>query len=752
MLIIPVGYGAKMAWDKQTNRVADWLPESFEETQQLKWFYKRFGSDELLMLSWEGCTLEDERLAALATALQQPVQQAEQEVQLFNYVWSGADIFELLTSSPLNLTREQAVERMQGWLLGPDGETTCVIARVSDEGMADRAGAVDFAMSAAERITGLPESEIVLAGPTYDGVAINRASKNSLMEMNIWSFLVCICILYLSLKSIRLTMIVFLTAIFAQQSSMAVMFYSGVPMDSVLLLVANLTFVLTIACSIHLVNYYLDAVRNEHSEPVEYAIRAALKPTLMSTFTTALGMLSLLVSQIVPVKNFGTFAAIATGIVTVVLLTLIPVSLVQFASPADLQIATRGPRTSGEPPHWRMLSRFVVQQRWLLLLICVLIFAFGISGATKLNTSARLGDLFSEQSKVVRDYQWLERHVANLIPVEIVLEFPQPKETGLTSTQAAVQFRNRMEMTDRLRDELVQLPGVGGSLTSSDFTPAEGEQTGVRRLAQHRLRVQAIYDQREGLAELGYWKTWDDTELWRISLRVSSSRDIDYAELVAAIQQRIAQQESTWQDDPRPLVYVCGGVPLVYKAQTQLLNDLASSFTLAIVMIVITMSLLVRGLILGILTLAPTVIPALLVFGTMGWSGITVEIGSMLTATVALGITVDDTLHFLTWYREGRRRGESGEKLLLYCYTHCGNAMIQTSLVCSLGLLVFSLSPFMPIARFALMMFSLLLTGVVSALLFLPTLLIIGQFAMKDRLNSESSEPESFLPNSLPSI
>ena len=727
LLLFPVAYGAKQAWDQQTNRVEDWLPETFEETQQLLWFLERFGSDELLMISWDGCTLEDARLAELTARLQEPVDVHGQPVQWFERVWSGKEILRLLTEEPIGLTEAQALDRMQGWLVGPDRETTCVIATVSRFGMGDRAGAVEFVLATAESVTGLPRESLALAGPTYDGVAINEASKNSLLQLNLWSFLVCLIILYGSLKSYRLTMIVFLSALFAQQSSMAVMYYTGVPMDSILLLVANLTFVLTVACGIHLINYYIDAVMNEQSQPVQSAIRSAIWPTLMSNFTTALGMISLLVSQILPVRNFGLYAAIATGIVCLVLLTLIPVLLLQFSLEDVVRKRHQVSAERWSRSVWGGLSQAVMKFRWGLMAIFAILIGYGLTGASRLDASARLADLFSEEAKVIRDYQWLESHVSALVPVEIVLEFPHDTTDQLSKTEAAVQFLRRMQWTDQLRDQLQQLPGVGGSLTTIDFTPPEGEEIGTRRLARHRIWMQRIYDQRQGLTDIGYWKPWQETELWRISLRVSSGREWDYGELLTDIHERIDAQAAVWEID-RPLqVAVCGGVPLVYKAQNQLLNDLGSSFALALVMIAVTLMILAGGIRTGLMTLAPNLIPALLVFGTMGWQGKVVEIGSILTATVALGITVDDTLHYLTWYRKGRQSGLSGSALLFYCYQHCGTAMIQTSLVCSFGLLVFSFSPFMPISRFAWLMFSLMLLGLMAAIIFLPGLLSLGE-------------------------
>jgi hypothetical protein len=108
----------------------------------------------------------------------------------------------------------------------------------------------------------------------------------------------------------------------------------------------------------------------------------------------------------------------------------------------------------------------------------------------------------------------------------------------------------------------------------------------------------------------------------------------------------------------------------------------------------------------------------------MGWAGFEIEVGSMLTATAALGIAVDDTLHFIAAFGRAMRAGLSRREAVLSAYHRCGAAMIQTSLICGLGLLVFTLSPFVPIARFGWLMGAMLGTALVGDLIILPAVLI----------------------------
>jgi hypothetical protein len=120
----------------------------------------------------------------------------------------------------------------------------------------------------------------------------------------------------------------------------------------------------------------------------------------------------------------------------------------------------------------------------------------------------------------------------------------------------------------------------------------------------------------------------------------------------------------------------------------------------------------------------PNVFPAFVVFGAMGWAGFEIEVGSMLTATAALGIAVDDTLHFIAAFGRALRAGASRREAVLNAYHRCGAAMIQTSLICGLGLLVFAFSSFAPIARFGWLMGAMLGTALIGDLIILPAVLM----------------------------
>jgi predicted RND superfamily exporter protein len=119
----------------------------------------------------------------------------------------------------------------------------------------------------------------------------------------------------------------------------------------------------------------------------------------------------------------------------------------------------------------------------------------------------------------------------------------------------------------------------------------------------------------------------------------------------------------------------------------------------------------------------PNVAPIALVFGAMGWLGISVDIGAVLTASVALGIAIDDTLHFLIWFRRGTEAGLCRVDAVRNAYDRCATAMFQTTLISALGLSVLFCSSFLPTSRFAVLISLLLVAALLGDLVLLPSIL-----------------------------
>jgi predicted RND superfamily exporter protein len=167
---------------------------------------------------------------------------------------------------------------------------------------------------------------------------------------------------------------------------------------------------------------------------------------------------------------------------------------------------------------------------------------------------------------------------------------------------------------------------------------------------------------------------------------------------------------------------------LVDEAQRSLLHDLVTSFLTALLTIGAVLALTTRSLTLGALAMLPNVLPVSVVFGIMGWCDEPVDIGTVMTASVAIGICVDGTVHFLKWFRIERENGRSVPEALETSYRHCGWALVQSAAICGLGLMAFAFSDFVPTRRFAWIMSAILVLGLIGDLVLLPALLAMPFF------------------------
>jgi len=168
------------------------------------------------------------------------------------------------------------------------------------------------------------------------------------------------------------------------------------------------------------------------------------------------------------------------------------------------------------------------------------------------------------------------------------------------------------------------------------------------------------------------------------------------------------------------------------------------------------MILVLRSPSAGMLSMAPNLFPVVVIFGLMGWLDILVDVGTMMTASVALGVAVDDTIHFLTWYRRGLDSGRDRKSAVMLAYERCATAMSQTTLIAGLGLSAFAFSTFTPTQRFGVLMLALLGAALVGDLIFLPAVLSgpFGRFFRGARKKKKvpdgpapSEEPTAPLPD-----
>jgi hypothetical protein len=700
-------YGVVKALESNSNDPRQWLPRGFHETELYREFQDQFGRDEITVVTWEGCTLEDPRVEQLARAV------VDEGSGAYQRALTGPRLLRQMVAAPSNIPLADAVQRLEGILIGPDGLTTCVIFILSKSGAEDRVAAVEELLAAAEAKCGLKPGELHLGGPTVDAATIDIESQRMLTELTLVSAVIAFCITWWRIRSFWLAAVVLATSAYSTGLALSVLYYTGGNMNLLMTMLPPLVYVLTISSAVHLGNYYKDAVVEEGLDGApRRAVQHGWAPCLLASLTTAVGLCSLATSTIVPIHDFGIYSAIGMALSIVVLFVFMPAVLTLWPV-RSLAVAPAERPAEASAKDFSKATAFISRHHLSITAGSLLLMVAAGVGLARLKSTVKLQHRFAEDSKIIADYEWMEKHLGPLVPLEVVIGF---------DTDCPWTFFERMQFVAWLEGEFRKLPDVGATMSAATFAPTLPVGASTRDTARRAAMAPRLAENRRHFIDAGFVAETGGQERWRISVRVNALGDVDYAHFTENLRNFVDPMLQALPVAGVDATYT-GVIPLIYKAQRQLFNDLVRSFFLAFGVIALVMIVALRSPAAGMLSMAPNLFPAVVVFGLMGWRGVLIEIGSVMTASAALGIAVDDTFHFLTWFCRASSEGKPRREALSFAYQRCAGAMATTTLICSCGLAVFALSTFMPIVHFAWMMVSLLAAALAGDLIFLPAML-----------------------------
>ncbi len=713
--LLPMLVGMWRATRHDIDDLNQWLPDRAAATQEYHWFLQTVGSGELAVISWPGCSWNDPRVTLLAERLRaERLPGGDSDEPLFDEVLAGSEVMALLAEAPLFLDEHEATERLRGVLVSHDGRATAVVAVLSPQAAIHRNSTLERLQQVTHQTTGVARDDLRLGGPAVTAWAITQQSQKWLGGLIAASVVLSLLLAWAALGSFRLAGLVFTGASYCQGWSVALVDFTGGQMNAVLVMMPCLIQVLAISASVHWLGYYRESLARLPLEQAPAAmLRAGWQPALVASGTTLLGLGSLTLSQIDLVRQFGFHAAVGVGFSFVVLVLYLPAVLRVLPAPPrgavpPLRVAGQ---TSCQAGRWRPLAEFVLRRHRPIVLSMLAGLIVFVSGLVWLRPQVRVETLFPADARLLRDLAWLDTTIGPSVPLEVLLRCGPECPLGVA---------DRLLLVERLADALDELPFVGGRLSAATFVPPRPEGLVGRNLWNVRIG----HKQNE-FRDSGFLIETPDEQLWRLSLRVAPPPDDDYGilldEVQAVVEPILAEKRAAGVVQLRATY--TGIIPVLDHAQHQLLSDFLESFAVGLGLICLAMMLLLRNVSGGILVMLPNLLPMAVVFGSLAWLGQGVDVASMMTATIALGIAVDDSVHYVVNFRRGRAQGLSTDASIHRAYRLCGTAMLQTTLICGLGMAVFLASPFLPTARFSLLMAWLLAMALVGDLVLLPALL-----------------------------
>lgn len=573
--------------------------------------------------------------------------------------------------------------------------------------------------------------ETFLAGGLMINDAFNKVTEQNETILPIFGVILVLVMTYILFRSIPKNLIV--VSVIAMSLCWTLGFYSlmGYTYNAVSGLIIPLIVILSIANTVHIIEYY-DEVRKENNRRTSYleTIQYITIPCFITSITTAFGLLSLSASPITAVQHFGITSAAGIMFAFIISIVIVPFLLILLPSHARVH-----------HPHWgHMLAGiFHISERgfWGILLATVLCFIFFGYGASRVNIETNELEWFPKDSDVYVNSMMLDTYLAGVGTLELILD-------GQPDVLKDPEILHRI---DDLSRELQQLPGVKKVISLTNYVKAVN-----RALNNNDPAAYTIPDSREliaqeillfsfsesGTEELERMVNMDYSR-GRIALKIKYAGSQETRALIAQVEEKAAHAFSGTGVN----ISLTGSSHLFSMLDKYIVESQIKTFSLAFILVIGILFVVFRSLKYGLLCVLPNILPITMIIGIMGWTGINLNVGTVMIASVALGICADDTIHFLSRFRkEFSHKDQSLNVALRKTMIYVGRAVIFTSLISIGGFSIVVISDFQPSRDFGLLLSLTLLLALLCDLFVLPaSMMAVKRFFAKKRL-PETTTPQ----------
>lgn len=637
---------------------------------------------------------------------------------------------------------------LQGVLLAEDGRTTLMMVRI-EPAFNDTPERVDLVERIAAHVEALP-GDAALAGFPYLRTQYARRVTAESPTFTVLALLISLLFLFVTFRAWRAVVLPTLIVLLGIVWTFGLIALFGHTVNIVTAVLPALIVIIGMANAIHLTTKFYDqyALYRSRRKALEQTIRTVGLATFLTCFTTAIGFGVLVFSGSRLLVAFGIFAAAGIMLLYVLSITLIPYAYLRLRPPPleAAALATHD-RFAG---FFERKAVFVRRHSLAIVVVSTLLVGVGVVGATRISSDIYVFSDFYRDDPLRRDLATFEEHFGGVLPMEVVIA---------SETPGRFRSLGAMRRLETLQRELGGLDSVGTTLSAVSLVKLAnqayfGGHPATYRLPssyelpflQNALKSLIGRESEHRLVEnlpLFVDSTFSTT---RIFLGVEDIGTTAMNALSDSVQARTAR---LFPEDEYTS-FVTGTAVMSTRSGESLVRNLIVSLAFALLIISVLMALLFRSARLTVISLIPNVIPLLIVGGAMGFTGIALKPSTALIFSLAFGIAVDDTIHFLAKYRLLRDAGMTRDDAIRTTLSETGKAILFTSFVLMGGFLVFTLSSFGGTVNMGALTALTLGTALVANLLLLPALLyrfgpeehLTTPFVSRNGVPDQAAEPQ----------
>ncbi len=484
-------------------------------------------------------------------------------------------------------------------------------------------------------------------------------------------------------------------------------------------LIPPLIIVIGVPNAIFLINKYQQEIE-KHGNQAKSLFRVISKignATLLTNFTTALGFSTFIFTDSSLMREFGIIASIS--ILGIFLLALLLIPILYSILPVPKEKHLKHFKKNWILSIVKFMERTVRHHRRAVYAAVMILFVVSVVGATLMKISGSLTEDMPREKNFAKDVFFFEKNFGGVMPLEILVDTKKPK---------GVLKLSIIKRIEQINKKIANIPELSSPISVAKFV---------------KYTKQAFYNGNTSFYQLpnGQEKSWILSYLQKSKNSMNLlSNFVDktgrYARITTFMKDinvsKMERIESDLQKEidrlfpsQKTTVTFTGKALGFLKGTPFLIDNLITSLSLAVLVVAIIMLLLFRSVKMVVVSLIPNLLPLLVTAGLMGYLGIPLKPSTILVFSIAFGISVDDTIHFLAKYRQELRLKSHTVKQCVYrSLRETGVSMFYTSIVLFFGFLVFTASGFGGTIALGGLISVTLLVAMVTNLVLLPSLLL----------------------------
>ncbi|MFO8054599.1 MAG: efflux RND transporter permease subunit [Bacteroidales bacterium] len=504
--------------------------------------------------------------------------------------------------------------------------------------------------------------------------------------------LVIILVLYITLRNIKTTVLTLLVVLLSVIWAFGLMAAFSIPVYAVTTMVPVMLIAIGVADGIHLFSH-MRLYQKEHPDGTKKEstidmLKNMWKPVTMTSVTTSVGFISLLTSEVYPIKYFGLFTAFGVMSAMILSLVFIPAGIMVFGKP---KFPGKIKKQKEEKHPWaESWTQKILSNKKAIFIVTAVIIVLSVYGLQKVWINSSFLDKFEDDSEIVQTDNFINKKFGGTTKLNVILS---AERNDAFKEPEVLKLMSKMQSSV---DSSLQV--VGSSFSLSDYIERMNKVMHADKEAYNKIpSSQNLIAQYLLLYEM----SGDPDNLWKevnydynkANLKYQLKED-DSKSLKAAINQ-IEKFEDEFQELDVDINYAGSG----YKALVftdLILEGQIKSLLLSLVLIVILLSLMFRQISIGLIGAVPITITALLSFGVMGLLGIPLSTTTALLASIAIGIGIDYAVHFIERYKINIKAYSNKFEVAAHTINHSGRGIFFNAVVVIAGFLVLTFSVFPP--------------------------------------------------------